>query len=528
MTTPIPAIGYVRVSQEREEMISPEIQRSIITSWAIVNGREIVDWIVDLDTTGRNFKRRVMNAIERVEAGEIREILVWRYDRWGRNTRDSLANIGRVRDKGGQVRSATEPFDPETAMGKYSITNALAMAEMQSDFIGEGWANIRAHREAIGLPAFAGERWGYRRVGRIPHPIDPNHTLRDPTTPEAYLVTWDTWDPIRHADCYTQYATGTSMGDLVRALKADGILNAHGRTWSEQALTIVLDSGWAAGLLRKHHPDCHCGKPQQCRRSLYLPGAHEALIDPDVWDAYQDRRGIARTLHPKRIASDYALSGHVRCGLCSSAMVAHTQNREKGYCFRCTRWRDYRDCPGVWPLRRHLEAAVLDALRSWDGDISAQAAVTEATRQTRANADRAAADAQARIERANGALSRLLVDKATDPDMPADVYDLARKRLLKDRADAEEDLALATSTTSQPTETDYGPLVAGLIAEWEFLRPSPKRQLLSQILRHVKAYPTGPRQPARIVVTPLWEPCDDPCCGPTGQFRNQAGSSALV
>jgi hypothetical protein len=83
---------------------------------------------------------------------EAREIVVYRYDRWGRNAADSLANVRRVELAGGGVVSATEPLDPDMAVGKCNRTNAFALAELQSDLIGENWKAVHSSRKGRELP----------------------------------------------------------------------------------------------------------------------------------------------------------------------------------------------------------------------------------------------------------------------------------------------------------------------------------------------------------------------------------------
>ncbi|MEU3218613.1 recombinase family protein [Streptomyces sp. NPDC006971] len=54
-----PYIGYVRVSTWKEEKISPELQREAITRWARDVGARIIDWVEDLDESGRHFRRKI-------------------------------------------------------------------------------------------------------------------------------------------------------------------------------------------------------------------------------------------------------------------------------------------------------------------------------------------------------------------------------------------------------------------------------------------------------------------------------------
>lgn len=97
-----PWLGYIRVSTWKEEKISPELQESALREWARRTGRRLIEpLIIDLDATGRNFKRKIMGAIERVEASEARGVVVWRYSRFGRNRTGNAVNLARLEAAGG-------------------------------------------------------------------------------------------------------------------------------------------------------------------------------------------------------------------------------------------------------------------------------------------------------------------------------------------------------------------------------------------------------------------------------------------
>jgi site-specific DNA recombinase len=85
-----PWIGYIRVSTWKEEKISPELQETALRAWAARTRRRLLEPLtIDLDVTGRNFKRKIMRDIERVERREAKGIAVWKYSRFGR-TRDGV------------------------------------------------------------------------------------------------------------------------------------------------------------------------------------------------------------------------------------------------------------------------------------------------------------------------------------------------------------------------------------------------------------------------------------------------------
>ena len=97
-----------------------------------------------------------------------------RPSRWGRTLRESLIYLAQVEDEaGGLVRAATEDLDPTTTIGRFSRSQMLLIAELQSDMISDGWKETQAKRRRDGLPHTAAPRWGYlydKRAGYTPHP----------------------------------------------------------------------------------------------------------------------------------------------------------------------------------------------------------------------------------------------------------------------------------------------------------------------------------------------------------------------
>ena len=140
-------IAYVRVSTARDEMVAPEIQIDAMRAWAAQNHVPILDVVQDLDQSGRGFaKRSVTSIIERIRGGEASGALVYNFSRFGRNATLALAHIAELEMAGGSILSATEPVDPETAIGRFTRTTALAVAELQSDQISDGWKAAIARR----------------------------------------------------------------------------------------------------------------------------------------------------------------------------------------------------------------------------------------------------------------------------------------------------------------------------------------------------------------------------------------------
>jgi hypothetical protein len=195
-------------------------------------------------------------------------------------------------------------------------------------------------------------------------------------------------------------------------------------------------------------------------------------------------------------------------------MVIHHNPGRPGYCYRCARWRDYRDCSGSWPLRTEIEQAVKDALAEWAADIESHGHATQVRRTTRAAAEVVAARAGREVAAANKALTRLAVQAATDEEMPESVYADARADLLEARSRALAEQEKAEAAAGEPME-DFPALIDEVLTEWDLMPVELLRTMLARLVRHVTSYRTAPRRPARIVVTPVWEDCSFSCCAPS-------------
>jgi DNA invertase Pin-like site-specific DNA recombinase len=503
----IPMIGYWRVSYGREEMLSPALQQEEISRWAKRNGRRVVRWVGDPDDTGRDFDRRVQEAIAAVEAGEAAEIGVYRYTRWGRNTLESLQNIKRVEDAGGDVISVTEYTGGMGSSFSRSIRrDLLSRAEHESDQIGDGWRQAHAARVRDGLPSAGTARFGYVRLGRVPDEDRKNAYRRDPDDPagERYVPDVETGPLL--AALYERYAGGEPVRSLIRWLNETGVPTASAGRWTRDSLRQVLASGFGAGLLRVHDPACtkrHGRKDPKCPRAVYVPGAHEPVISEGTWQAFLDRQEARRQVPMRLRDPAYPLSGLLYCGS-SGHRLTVTRGDGGAVAYRCPRRAEGRDCEGAYVRAVLAEETVLAWLGQWAAGIEAAAAVSAARDRTAARAhagkDRLAEE-EARLQRR---LARLMTRWVNDEQAEEAAYELARKPLLASLEDVRARMAAATRAQAANTGT-WRPVVVGLIAEWRTFSPARRREMLGHLIARIEVHRTGRGKPARIVIVPVWE-----------------------
>src|SRR6185312_2515811 len=315
-----PAVGYVRVSMAREEMVAPQLQRAAIEDRCRRDGSYIAEWIEELDVSGREFAREgVQRAIGLVRDGTYRRVYVWKYSRFGRNATYVGVHVGEMEAAGGQLISATEDVDASTAAGKFARGMLWRVDEFYSDVVGENWKEAHAKRRREGLPHNGTPRFGY-----LYHRATTTRSRCPLGCDIGKCVTGYVPDPVTRehaAGMFTSYTAGTSVLKIAVGLNRLGLLTPAGKAWDQRAVRQYMDSGFAAGFLRVHDPACEHANQKAalaCKRKVLIPGAHEPVIGEPVWAEYQRQRGARRYLPPRVESPVYPLTGLVKCGRCGS------------------------------------------------------------------------------------------------------------------------------------------------------------------------------------------------------------------
>lgn len=493
---------YTRVSKvgdRAETLLSPEVQEQQCRQWAEREQLVVVgNVIVDLDESGRSSASRQIDAcIDRVRAGEVNGIVVWRVDRWGRNLVDALRNVMSLHDAGGFIASATENLHAiHTPGGKFSLVSMLALAELQSDQIRETWLSRHAHRLAHGLPQNGGRRFGYNRTR------EPGHAEK--YTPDPITAPW-----LRH--CYRYFTQGVSANALAKELNSAGVPTSRGGTWTPTTLLRVLDSGFGAGLITVS--GAHDGALGRDVADDYIAGAHEPIIHDDEWEAFlAARKRTSRARQPAPPIS--RLNGLLRCGSCGRNLVPFTlrsaeQTQPTGYeCNRSLRTR--KPCPAPVSIRRHLPEKEIEAWLKERATASGNTTALEEVRQTQeATSERIDALRDAisttRVDRA-ALLDHFLDDDRDVRTLQSDfraMWGRASERidtLSKDLAALENE----TTTAATPPRKAF----QAALRSWNSTQSRRANQAVRSLIREVRVHRSEPgndQQGRRTIVLGHWD-----------------------
>lgn len=493
-----PSVAYIRVSSAagRERIVSPEIQLKEIARYARDNGLRIIAIKFDLKSGKSTKGRKIEEIVAEIKAGQYRHVSLWKWSRWGRNTKESLEMIAAVKAVGGRVESAETAFNGHSPTDKMLRNFMLVQAEWQADIIGDTWRSTHKLRREAGLPHSGKDRFGYlyrdRRYWIIPA--------------EAAVL----------LDAYDRYVKGVSLKQLTREWNAQGLFTMMGGQWTPQTLGKMLDTGFAAGYIRERSAPTDKPSNRITGYDVWRKGTHEAIISEDLWQAYRGKREAQAALPPRLRAAVHALSGLVFCGLCGRRMNTKYFGVPRVHNWVCHFRTPYHTEQNVCVSNK----IAMDRVRGWIREF-----VVEADTQKSERADKVTADARETVpsvksdadvcmerlaaiaRRKKRLLAMSLASEEDDETMEMEFRE-AKSELDREEREIRIELARAKAQVSTNPEVFY-PAFSALDAHWDDLLPSDHRDALTKVIGMVQVFPRESRRladsPLRVKVVAAWE-----------------------
>ncbi len=260
-----------------------------------------------------------------------------RVDRLSRNLAQ-LAQIAELLQEAEvSLVSATEPFDTSYPAGRMLFQMLGSFAEFERGVIIDRVTQGIERRIKSGKWTSGTTPFGYRR-SEDPGILEPD-PLAAPIVEEVFRL-------------YTQKRLGTRA--IAQRLNEQGKRTQKGNRFSGQAVVGILRNRAYLGMVPL--------------RGEYFDGEHAALIDAGLFETAQallseraEKPALRRTN-----ASEYLLSGVIRCERCGSAYVGMQANGNGGrYEYYACRGRNKKGrefCDNDHLPRRALETAVIGQL----------------------------------------------------------------------------------------------------------------------------------------------------------------------
>ncbi len=326
-------LGYIRVSKEREGMLSPEIQRDAIGHHCEMRGWSVVEYLTDIDLSGKlppEKRPGLQDLIGRAQAGECDMVVVYRVDRLSREPADYYAILSIFREAGVGIDAAAQPKDPSPESDFLWDLSAV-LARYESLKLGARLKDMHHRLASEGRWAGGLVPYGWRRVR------DEQGT-RLMLEPEE--ARWRRW-------MHEQYQAGWSCLRIARYLNDHGVITRREATWQDGAVWNMLRSPYQVGA-------------RQTEDGLSGGGNVEPLLTKECYDR---TLALMQVRHKRRgrTGSHEIPARLCRCGNCGGPMLSgstkqlgerrvatyHCQRKRLGACDRGVSIRYHKLLPYV-------------------------------------------------------------------------------------------------------------------------------------------------------------------------------------
>ncbi len=310
----IPAVGYVRMSSDKQEA-SPAQQRAEITKYAERSGYAVLRWYEDDGISGwKDTREAFQQLIEDAERrADFRAVLCWDQNRFSRFPPMEANHYWYLLDCAG-VHLATVN---QGRIDWHSIAGWLT-------------ASIRQHADAEHRHKLSADvKRGKRAVAE--------QGLWQSKPPFGYIVVdrrLQLGDPL-HVELvrriFLEYTEGRSIRSIAAKLNAEGYASLTDDGWTVTTVRGKLANVTYTGLYRWN--------------DIEIPNNHPAIIDAETWGRVQVLLGERkRRTTPHTDGGGFLFTSLLRCGKCASAMTGFSEcgsefyrchgNNEKGTCDR--------------------------------------------------------------------------------------------------------------------------------------------------------------------------------------------------
>jgi site-specific DNA recombinase len=475
---------YTRISTDEENQPTLRSQRERLQAFCTAQeGWRIVAHKQDQATGTKLDRPGLQAALDLARAGAIDMLLVYRVDRLSRKVRQ-LAQLTEELDALHVVlKSATEPFDAGAAAGRMMLQMLAVFAEFEHATI--------VDRISAGIERRAKEgRWF---GGRPPfgYTFASEERLLVPDPVKAPVVQ-------RVFDLYARKRLGTRT--IAKQLREEGA-PAPSAGWGHPAVHWIVNNPTYVGKIRW--------------RDKVFDGVHEPLIDEFTFakaQAIMRERGE----HAKRRgnASDFLLSGLLRCGRCGKSYIGMSANGNGGryHYYACSGRQKYgpKACDGDRLPREKIEQAVIHQLASLYRD---EHVITEAFAMANADAEKRRPEFEQRLAsiraettRAEQSLKRYyeaFEQGKLSPERCEDRLAHLQTRLDDLQAqEAELTLAAPVQAARAPTAADLAEIADALEAVTAEGDPQKAKALLQLLIDELRVNSRAEILPTYRLVTP--------------------------
>jgi site-specific DNA recombinase len=335
----MPVAVYLRVStEEQRERQSIQTQRDFAQRYCDLHQLPIHEMYADDGVSGTlplHARPAGHQLLDDARHHRFQQLLVFKLDRLGRDTRLTLEAVAQLEACGVAVRSMTEEFDSQSASGRLMMTLLSGFATHEREVIRErSMAGTRRKAEA-GAWLGGVVPYGYRKEGQ------PGNSRLAPSQQPLPGCAWSAAEVVRriYGWCAEQQQSCQQIADELNRLHIPCRgMETDGQPSTRRRIAAVWRPSHVRNLIvsRTNMGQHVFGK--RCRNGASPPivRAVPALVAESVWQAAQ------RVLHAHRggractASQPFLLRGLIHCGRCGLLYSGMRQRGpQPGHSYRC-------------------------------------------------------------------------------------------------------------------------------------------------------------------------------------------------
>jgi site-specific DNA recombinase len=335
----VPVGVYLRVStEEQRERQSIATQRDFATRYCDLHQHPVYATYADDGVTGTlplENRPAGIQLLRDARAGKFDQLLVFKLDRLGRDTRLILNAVAELEKYGVRVRSMTEEFDTATATGRLMLTFLSGFAAHERELIRERSVAGTNRKVEAGVWLGGIVPYGYRSVGEKGQ---ARLVINDDPIPGFDLSEAEVMRTI-YRMCVTEKQScmkiATHLTRVGIPCGSAGISDSGRR--NRRTAPIWRPSHVRNMIANRTYMGEHVfGKRTKNPSRKQITRAVPAIVSADVWAAAQEVLRSNRIVCKRTTKQPYLLRGLIKCGLCGltfSGMRAKPPQRDHYY--RC-------------------------------------------------------------------------------------------------------------------------------------------------------------------------------------------------
>jgi len=349
------AAVYARVSSDSQDVdLSISAQLRAVRDYANKQGYEIVREYVDEAESGRNASRpafREMIGIAKTNNPSFTVILVWKLNRFSRSRVDSVTYKTLLKSKGIRVISINEYLD-ESPSGQLLEGIIESVDEFYSANLGQDIKQGLRENAERGFYSIGRAPYGLRKVP-IKDGVKTRYKLEpDPEDSISIKVVRRIFEmALKRIGCK----------EIARDLNREGLYSSTGQRWMKTTIHKILTNEvytdtlvWGRSSIRD-------------LPVIRVDNAWPAIVDKSIFDQAKSllKERAPISLHPKRVASRYLLSGLARCGHCGKALVGQDAKSGQFTYYVCGTLlkKGAGSCPNRYLNSQQFESLVIEKIK---------------------------------------------------------------------------------------------------------------------------------------------------------------------